>query len=120
MSGGTPAPFTRTEVYEPPEWALNPLWQRENDDGSTLYTLGALAVALNRSPISIRKWEEKGLFPKTKLVGARGLRLYRYDIIVALTLLAERAGVIGSFRTSPEKLAWFSRAAHALFKEAGV
>jgi hypothetical protein len=115
----TPAPFERNYVIEEPDWARNPLWYRDTDQGR-LYTIAALAHALNRSPISIRKWEDAGRFPRTTLIGPRGIRLYPYEVVLALVMLAKRSGMLDSEKTPTKQLAWFSKAAHSLFKEARI
>lgn len=63
------------------------------------FPIGSLAAALNRSVVTIRKWEKKGLLPKprfgmpTAALGGR-VRLYTRDQIVALRDIALEEGLL--------------------------
>lgn len=51
----------------------------------TVYPIGKLASALNRSSLTIRRWEQNGIIPSTFFVNKRGHRMYsqeQIDIIV--------------------------------------
>lgn len=66
-----------------------------------LFTISDVAELLNRKPVTIRKWEEKGVIPKATYSkpGAnkdpRGRRrLYSREQVVALIQIAEAEGIL--------------------------
>lgn len=66
-----------------------------------LFTISDLAAVLNRKPVTIRKWEEKGVIPKATYAkpGAnkdlRGRRrLYSREQIEAMVTAAETEGIL--------------------------
>lgn len=73
--------------------------------GRKYYTTGALAVALNRSVVTIRRWERTGVIPKppfrtrrsTAKVGTlttKGSRLYLESHVVGLRHIAIQTGFL--------------------------
>lgn len=63
------------------------------------FTLGVLAFALNRKPVTIRKWEADGVLPKPRAVtpvsDPRGRRrLYTKGQILGLVKIAEEEGIL--------------------------
>ena len=50
------------------------------DDARRTYRIGELAKELDRSTLSIKKWEENGLIPKARR-DSRGWRYYTEDDI---------------------------------------
>lgn len=63
------------------------------------YTVGTLALALNRKTVTIRKWEQEGIIPKAQYIrpsdDARGQRrLYTKDQIMGLRELARQEGIL--------------------------
>lgn len=70
-----------------------------NGQPQELYPLGALAIALNRKPVTIRKLEQDGIIPKASLIlpsnDPRGQRrLYTRAQIEALRTVAAEEGVL--------------------------
>lgn len=63
------------------------------------YTVGELARALNRKPVTIRKWEADGVIPKATFIAPssdkRGKRrLYTEDQIAGLVRIAKEEGLL--------------------------
>jgi hypothetical protein len=70
-----------------------------NGQPTELFTLGAVARALNRQPVTVRKWESEGIIPRSPFVlpshDPRGQRrLYTRAQIEALRTVAEEEGVL--------------------------
>lgn len=64
-----------------------------------LYTVGSLAVALNRSPITLRKWEAEGVIPAAPFIlpsdDKRGQRrMYSMEHLLGLRKIAQEEGVL--------------------------
>jgi DNA-binding transcriptional MerR regulator len=66
-----------------------------------LFTISQVAFYLNRRPVTIRKWEEKGFIPKATFAkpgvnkDPRGRRrLYSRDQVVALVTIADAEGIL--------------------------
>lgn len=64
-----------------------------------LYPLGAVARALNRQPVTVRKWESEGVIPRSPYMmpshDPRGQRrLYTRQQIEALRTVAQEEGVL--------------------------
>lgn len=63
------------------------------------FTLGVLAAALNRKPVTIRKWEADGVLPKPRAMtptsDPRGKRrLYTKGQILGLVQIAKEEGIL--------------------------
>ncbi len=59
------------------------------DDTRRIYKIGEVAMELDRSTLTIKKWEESGLIPKAKR-DSRGWRYYTDgDIKEIKTILSE-------------------------------
>jgi hypothetical protein len=64
------------------------------------YRIGDLARALNRTPVTIRKWQTAGYIPKpsfstsTKAMGGSRTRLYSYDQIKIARKIALEEGIL--------------------------
>ena len=70
-----------------------------NGQPQELYPLGAVARALNRQPVTVRKWESEGVIPRSPFIlpshDPRGQRrLYSKDQIMALRRVAEEEGLL--------------------------
>lgn len=66
-----------------------------------VFTLGALAKALNREIVTIRSLERKGVLSKPRLRDGRKWRMYTRVQIEALVQLAEEEGVINPNYRNP-------------------
>jgi hypothetical protein len=87
------------------DWDARPVVYIYNGVSREFFTIGHLADALGRSPVTIRSWESKGLLPKSpyrsprprgeSLPGvAKGKRLWTRDQIEGIMRLAREEGVI--------------------------
>lgn len=70
-----------------------------NGQPKELYPLGAVARALNRQPVTVRKWESEGIIPVSPFIlpshDPRGQRrLYSKEHIMGLRQAAEEEGVL--------------------------
>jgi hypothetical protein len=94
---------------EEPAWKTNPRLHQEFSYGgqvTRLYTIGALASALGKRPVTIRKWIRQGVIPEaglktqpiTKTLGDAGRRLFSEEQIEALIKIAKESGVWGEGR----------------------
>jgi hypothetical protein len=106
---GTERPRFRFE--DEPEWVDDARYRRayvlRNDQGQDeptyLYTIGALAEALGKSPVTVRKWIRTGVLPEpswrtANVVGSladAGRRLYLREQIEVIVAIAKAEGVIG-------------------------
>lgn len=101
-----------------PVWA-DPQYRREyaieeGGDPVEFWTVGALALALNRKPVTIRLWERKGIIPRpnfrTPADGAiAGKRLYTREQVEGLARIAEEEGLLYA-QVSPSKTKFTERA----------
>jgi DNA-binding transcriptional MerR regulator len=65
------------------------------DDAGKIFRIGEVAKELDRSPLTVKKWEESGLIPKAKR-DSRGWRYYtEADIIDIKKLLVENDYFVG-------------------------
>lgn len=90
---------------EPLRWDSNPIVQAFNGVDREFFSIGALAWALNRQPVTIRLWEDQGRLPKSRyrtrppqrgtLEGKKleGRRRYTREQIEAVIEAADLAGV---------------------------
>lgn len=53
------------------------------DNAGRIYRIGELAKELDRSTLTIKKWEENGLIPKAKR-DSRGWRYYTEDDMIKI------------------------------------
>ena len=58
------------------------------DTSGRIYRIGELAKELDRSTLTIKKWEEGGLIPKAKR-DSRGWRYYTEDDIKEIKIMLE-------------------------------
>lgn len=59
------------------------------DTAGRIYRIGELAKELDRSTLTIKKWEESGLIPKARR-DSRGWRYYTEDDINAIKNILEK------------------------------
>jgi len=112
--------YTREKYGPPPETDLLPD-PAVQADGTDYWTLGALALLLERSVVTLRRWEVNGDLPRTPWrLAARtthGMqRLYTRAMLEGLAKIAYEEGLIANTR---RKLSTtnFRKRAHDLFKE---
>ena len=58
-----------------------------------VYTISALANALERSTLTIRRWEKLGIIPDTFFTDNRGFRMYSQEQIDIIVSCAREAGI---------------------------
>lgn len=99
----------RQQPDDEPAWIsdnrLSRRYSVPDEDGTIvqtrLYTIGALAAALDKSPVTIRKWIRAGVIPDSGLrtesiartIGEAGRRLWTLEQIHALVFIATDEGV---------------------------
>jgi len=87
------------------------------------YSIGSLARALNRSPVTIRKWESKGVIPQpdvadpahARVLGGQ-VRLYTREQIAGLRRIAAEEGILDETWKAVRHTN-FTERAYELFKE---
>lgn len=92
-----PAPTTVQEDDEEfVGWDANPQVHFVNGEPKEFFTIGALAEALNRKPVTIRSWEAKGVFPKARFrtPGEKGRRLYTRAQVEGVIKAAAEEGLM--------------------------
>lgn len=105
----------------PPPAAEAPPWDKRPKTvakypGVEFFTIGDLARALNRQPVTIRSWEAKGLMPPAKY-RKKDRRLYTRRQVEGLMEICERFGVL-KFHVRPDRIPQgFSQAIVKLWKE---
>jgi hypothetical protein len=97
----------RKKSYEEDSWDSTPIMKRLGGEEVEVFTIGALAKALEKSIISIRSWEKKGYIPRApyrlrskSLNGQKvgGNRVYtRVLIEIAIEEFSKR-GLLGTAR----------------------
>lgn len=84
------------EVIAPDDsgWSDKPLQMKINGVMYEFFTIGQLAMALNRKPITIRKWEDRKVIPKARYRDPRGRRLYTRRQVEGLIDLCHQHGIL--------------------------
>lgn len=89
-----------------PQWDERPLMKSVKGVPTEFFTIGDLAVALGRQPVTIRSWERKGWLPKSPYrtqvpkgeqvpgKAIKGRRLYTRVQIEAVIKIAHACGVM--------------------------
>ena len=92
------------------EWDRKPIFKRLNGVTTEFFTIGHLATALNRRPVTIRSWEDKKILPMSRYRDrapkgeqvpgkkAAGKRLYTRQQIEVVIAAAQESGVMASSR----------------------
>jgi hypothetical protein len=106
---GKRAPVNRSKTIEeqvPASWDEKPLKYMVQGQEKEFFTISHLASALNRSVVTIRSWENKGLIPKTPYRSPRprgetlpgtprkGRRLWTREQILGILNIAQEEKVI--------------------------
>lgn len=88
-----------------------------------LFSISQLAEVLNRKPVTLRLWEQKGFLPKATYVkpgkdkDPRGRRrLYSREQVLALVQIAEEEGILFDLHKQISKTQFRAKALHA-FRE---
>jgi len=107
---------------DPGAWDAKPRKYTVNGQETEFFTVGQLAQALGRQPVTIRKWEREGIIPKAtfqtpgKDGDPRGRRrLYTREQVEGIVRIAHEEGVLVSHQ-KPIKDTQFASRVLALFK----
>jgi hypothetical protein len=88
-------------------WDANPIIKRLGGEDTEVFTIGALALALEKQIVTIRLWERKGYIPRApyrlraKTLGGKktgGNRVYTRALIEATVDEFVKRGLIGTAR----------------------
>lgn len=108
------------------DWDANPRILPVNGEDVEFFTIGALATALERSPVTIREWESKGIIPKARfqIPGKDGLRgkrrLYTRPQIEGIILIAREEKILGVKKVKDFTETDFTSRVVKLFEETGL
>jgi hypothetical protein len=90
-------------VADPGAWDAKPRKGVVNGVETNFYTIGQLAQALGRQPVTIRKWEREGVIPKSTYLSpgrdgdVRGRRrLYTLEQVIGIARIAAQEGILVS------------------------
>ena len=98
---------SRRKVGESNGWDANPVIKTLGGKETEVFTIGALALALEKSIVSVRLWERKGYIPKAPyrlrsktLKGQKtgGNRVYTRALIEATIEEFSKRGLLGTAR----------------------
>jgi len=98
-------------------WDRNPRIQAYRGANVEFFTIGALAEALGKKPVTIRSWITKGWLPPARfrtpsIPGTRGnagRRLWTRGQIETIVSVATKCGVLEEWQPDREKLDLFAR-----------
>lgn len=86
-------------------WDAKPRIYKVNGQDTEFFTVGHLAIAMNRKPLTIRQWERKGIIPKStyQRAGRNGSqhgrrRLYTRPQIEGMIKIAGEEGLLTNDR----------------------
>lgn len=86
-------------------WDAKPRMYKRNGVDTEFFTVGHLAVAMNRKPLTIRQWERKGIIPKStyQRAGRNGSqhgrrRLYTRAQVEGMIKIASEEGLLTNDR----------------------
>lgn len=106
------------ELDEEIPWDTDPVTYIVEGREREFFRLGALSIALKRSPITLRKWEEKGYLPSAPFRSPgkkQGDRMYSRAHIKGLQQLAQQEGLLGPLKKPRIDQTRFPDRAHRLF-----
>lgn len=90
---------------DPDGWDAKPRVYKKNGVDTEFFTIGHLAIAMNRKPLTIRQWERKGIIPKStyQRAGRNGSqhgrrRLYTRAQIEGMIKIAHEEGLLSNDR----------------------
>ena len=98
---------SRRKVGESNGWDANPIVKTLGGKETEVFTIGALALALEKTIVTVRLWERKGYIPRapyrlrSKTLGGKktgGNRVYTRALIESAIEEFNRRGLLGSAR----------------------
>lgn len=98
----------KSKPKDPVTWDARPVVKIVNNERTEFFTIGALAAALGRDVITVRRWQTKGLLPEARFRmpdknGIRGRRLYTRAQIEAILQVADAHGILQPVRVQWDK-----------------
>jgi hypothetical protein len=114
-----PAPEDVSDEPEP-IWDDRPRVYTSRGRETAFFTISALATALHRKTVTIRKWETKGYLPPAQYrspgEGKKQDRLYTRDQITGLVKIAQEEGLMDPQKKMRIDQTRFPERAHRLFE----
>jgi hypothetical protein len=98
---------SRRKIGESNGWDANPIIKTLGGKDTEVFTIGALALALEKTIVTVRLWERKGYIPRapyrlrSKTLGGKktgGNRVYTRALIESAIEEFNRRGLLGSAR----------------------
>jgi hypothetical protein len=98
---------SRRKIGESNGWDANPIVKTLGGKDTEVFTIGALALALEKTIVTVRLWERKGYIPRapyrlrSKTLGGKktgGNRVYTRALIESAIDEFNRRGLLGSAR----------------------
>jgi hypothetical protein len=99
--------ISRRKIGESNGWDANPIVKTLGGKETEVFTIGALALALEKTIVTVRLWERKGYIPRapyrlrSKTLGGKktgGNRVYTRALIESAIEEFNRRGLLGSAR----------------------
>lgn len=114
----------RAQQREDPEprevkWDDRPKFEYVNGVEMEFFDIGALALALNRRPATIRAWEAEGIIPKAQYIKGKGTgkrRLYTRAQILGMRTIAEEEGLLQPLPSPNHRQEYFKPIKDTRFK----
>ena len=114
---------TLTEMVEEEveDFLGKPREYQVNGKDIKFYTIGQLAHALNRRPVTLRKWESEGIIPMAQFIAPSDTpngrrRLYTREQVEGIIRIAEDEGILAD-TWKPIKKTRFTSRVISLFEE---
>ena len=112
---------TEQQLPDPERWDAKPRVYKVRGTDVELFTVGQLAKALNRRPVTIRLWERQGIIPRSTYQrnseDPRGRRrLYSREQVEGMVQIAKEEG-IHTTHQKPIASTNFTARVVALFRE---
>jgi hypothetical protein len=88
------------------DWDAKPVYMRVRGERREFFTIGHLAAALGKTPVTLRRWEQKGWLPRPVFRGptprneqvpgrpVKGKRLYTREMVEGIVRIAHEEGVL--------------------------
>jgi hypothetical protein len=118
----------RAEVKASEEWDAHPEPRTIKVNGVPvtveLFTIGALAKAIHKKPVTVRKWMARGILPQAqyrdKVVKGAGQRRYwTRKQVEAIQAIAKEEGLLDVWHPDINQLSRFSKRVQGLFRRVG-
>jgi hypothetical protein len=105
-------------------WDAKPRMLTVNGVEHEFFTIGDLALALGRKPVTIRAWEANGIFPKARYkkgrVKGKQLRLYTRAQIEGVVRIAREEGILNMHKSMGFEATNFTTRVLELWRETAL